>query len=158
MEVVNETLSEFDCNGDGQPDTFDDLLDQYQSWGPYFIWSLRQALGPNAIMIGNSAGALSDSNLNGITIEMENCIDYQDCSSSLMSQYLLSTKPAVGLVWLTHSEVMPAEEQCVRVAALQLQMPWLLAGTDYFDGSHVVCNNNNTANSAGDPTKTNLQP
>ena len=34
---------------------------------------------------------------------------------------------------------MNATEQCRNVAALQKQYPWTQAGTDFFDGSHVVC-------------------
>ena len=34
---------------------------------------------------------------------------------------------------------MPAAQQCKEVAALQAQYPWVQAGTDFFDGSHVVC-------------------
>lgn len=55
-------------------------------------------------------------------------------------QLAVSVKPPVGVMWLTHSEVMPPAEQCSRVAALQQQFNFLYAGTDFFDGSHVVCN------------------
>jgi hypothetical protein len=52
---------------------------------------------------------------------------------------------------------MPPDEQCTQVARIQETMPWvqagalsasvhlrfsqLGAGTDFFDGSHIVCNN-----------------
>ena len=54
---------------------------------------------------------------------------------------------------------MPPEQQCTQVASIQDSMPWvqagapnlsarrasclsrLCAGTDFFDGSHIVCNN-----------------
>ena len=41
---------------------------------------------------------------------------------------------------MTHSEAMTAVEQCEQVADLQKQYPWVQAGTDFFDGSHVLCN------------------
>jgi hypothetical protein len=37
-------------------------------------------------------------------------------------------------------ESMPADEQCAEVARIQGMMPWVQAGTDFFDGSHIVCN------------------
>ena len=40
---------------------------------------------------------------------------------------------------------MPAEEQCVQVARMQQMMSWVQAGTDFFDGSHIVCNATHTA-------------
>lgn len=35
---------------------------------------------------------------------------------------------------------MPANVQCAQVARIQAAMPWVQAGTDFFDGSHIVCN------------------
>ena len=35
--------------------------------------------------------------------------------------------------------------QCQTVADLQQQYPWVQAGTDFFDGSHVVCNSSSEA-------------
>ena len=43
------------------------------------------------------------------------------------------------VLWLTHSESVNASAQCEEVARLQRQFPWVQAGTDFFDGSHVVC-------------------
>ncbi len=157
-----------------------DLSWQYQAWSQFFTSQLRSRLGPSAIILANSAGALSDPALNGLTIEMEACVDYVACMnaigawypsqpplpvwitphavSSIAGRMLVCTRacacaclreaegqlavavpPAVGIMWLTHSEVMPGPEQCVRVAQLQATFPWLRAGTDFFDGSHVVC-------------------
>ena len=45
----------------------------------------------------------------------------------------------LSVLWLTHSESMPAKEQCAAVAALQKAYPWVQAGTDFFDGSQIVC-------------------
>ena len=86
----------------------------------------------------------------------------------------MGTKPSVSVLWLTHGqcfncctmrkstdfpfvgitplifavvagESMPAEEQCVQVARMQQMMSWVQAGTDFFDGSHIVCNATHTA-------------
>jgi hypothetical protein len=78
----------------------------------------------------------------------------------------LGSKPSVSVMWLTHGgcpaycvihsqietvwlilfahfgagESMPANVQCAQVARIQAAMPWVQAGTDFFDGSHIVCN------------------
>ena len=98
-------------------------------------------------MLANSAGSLSDSSLNGVTIEMEACVAARGgsrrCSDALAAQKLASETIAgvtpLSVLWLTHSESMPAKQQCETVAKLQQTYPWVQAGTDYFDGSHVSC-------------------
>jgi hypothetical protein len=44
---------------------------------PVFVQNVRLALGPDALVVANAAGALSDGNLNGLTLEMEACKDPQ---------------------------------------------------------------------------------
>ena len=44
--------------------------------------------------------------------------------------------PPLGVVWLKSGT--PAE--CTSAAQLRKKFPWLLEGTDFYDGSHVVCN------------------
>lgn len=132
-------------------------------------YKLRAALGPDALILANSAGALSDPALNGITIEMESCLVMEACADALLGQHAVAQSPATSIMWLTHSEVwrtktqvallvvaehcltplllpcvmqaMPPAEQCKRVQQLRNAMgPWIQAGTDFFDGSHVICN------------------
>ena len=107
---------------------------------------MRQKLGRDAVMLSNSAGSISDSSLSGVTIEMEACIGslggQRKCSDALAAQKLASESAGVrpiSVLWLTHSNSMPAKKQCEEVAALQKQYPWVQAGTDFFDGSHIVC-------------------
>eukprot|EP00966_Prymnesium_polylepis_P051318 1187721-Prymnesium_polylepis.2 len=45
---------------------------------------------------------------------------------------------------MTHSNTIPAAEQCKLVAELQRKYPWVQAGTDFFDGSHVTCGGEDT--------------
>ena len=52
----------------------------------------------------------------------------------------VGASPAVGVFWLTHAEAMPPAEQCARVRAMQEALPWMRAGTDFIDLSHIVCN------------------
>ena len=51
-----------------------------------FAFEMRKALGHDAIIIGNAAGPTSNSALNGITIEMEACLDAQQCEEAIQAQ------------------------------------------------------------------------
>jgi len=130
-----------DFNGDSIPDTVEQVQEQYKKYGPYFVDQLRQAIGPNAYLLSNSPGANPDPNLNGLTIEMEACLDLKECTDALMESKRVGFQPPLSVLWLTHSESMPGKQQCERAALIQSQMPWVQVGTDFFDGSHVVCNN-----------------
>jgi hypothetical protein len=134
----------FDCNGDGKADTISELVAQFAAYAPVFVSELRAALGDSYVLIGNSAGSLSDSHLNGITVEMESCTDLEACTDAIVGQSAVAMEPQVSVLWLTHSEAMPPNQQCSRAAKFQSQYPFILAGTDFFDGSHVVCNSTDT--------------
>lgn len=47
---------------------------KYWSWRSAFVAQLRKILGDDAVILANSAGAVSDPSLSGITIEMESCV------------------------------------------------------------------------------------
>lgn len=130
-----------DFNGDSKPDTPEEVTAQYKKYAPYMVQSLRQAIGPNKYILSNSAGANPDPNLNGLTIEMESCLDLKDCTKALMESKKVGFQPPLSVLWLTHSESMPAKQQCERAALIQSELDWVQVGTDFFDGSHVVCNN-----------------
>jgi hypothetical protein len=131
-----------DYDGDGEADNPEAVVKQYQEFGPYFVAELRKALGPSAVILANSAGPNADPNLNGLTIEMEACTDLQGCLGALKEAEGVGTKPPVSVLWLTHSEAMSPEQQCERAATIQATLgPWVQAGTDFFDGSCIVCNN-----------------
>eukprot|EP01052_Picozoa_sp_SAG31_P035851 SAG31_NODE_4383_length_3284_cov_1.151962_3_plen_114_part_00 len=107
---------------------------------------MRKALGEEAIILANSAGSLSDPSLSGVTIEMEGCVGSRGgsvkCANALSGQRAATTaagRTPLSVLWLTHSEAMSAAQQCASVAELQNKYPWVQAGTDFFDGSHVVC-------------------
>ncbi len=117
------------------------MISQYIAWAPYFSFHLRKSLGNDFLLIANAAGPLSDPMLNGITIEMESCLDEKACTDALLGQEAVSHNNGnTGVLWLTHSEVMPPKQQCDQVHKMQQEMPWVYAGTDFFDGSHIVCN------------------
>lgn len=58
---------------------------------------------------------------------------------SVWAQAQIGARPALGAFWLTHAEIVPAEVQCENVRRMRERVPWMLAGTDFFDGSHIVC-------------------
>ena len=120
------------------PDSAAAVYTSYFAWAPAFVAMIRARLGPAGVILANSAGAISDSSLSGITIEMEE----QPTHDALDAQHAATAAAGlspVSVVWLTHSESVPAAKQCQIVAELQQQRPWIQAGTDFFDGSHVVC-------------------
>jgi len=141
MKLFRDTSKQYDSNGDGRADTYAEALSQYTAFAPALSLGLRRELGAKAILVGNSAGSLSDPALNGVTIEMEACTDLEACTDAVMGQRAVAVKPDWGVFWLTQSQLMPAAEQCKRVKAMQVSMPWMRAGTDFVDLSHVVCNN-----------------
>jgi hypothetical protein len=142
--VAREQLPQFgkvDANGDSRPDSLDDIIDQYVAWRPVLSHELRTRL-PSHIIIGNSAGALSDPSFSGLTIEMEACTDLSRCADALVAQHEASSAlsaPQNSIMWLTHAESVPPKVQCERLARLQKELPWVMGGTDFFDGSHIVC-------------------
>ena len=118
----------------------------YFAWAPAFVAAVRAVLGPDAIMLANSAGSVSDPSLSGITLEMEDLVGSRGGvakgTAALTGQHAATTaagRAPVSVLWLTHSDSMPPAEQCAHVAELQVRYPWVQAGTDFFDGSHVVC-------------------
>ena len=135
----------WDMDGDGVADSADTMAGSYFAWAPAFVGSLRAQLGKDVIILANSAGSVSDPSLSGITIEMESCTGaagVPHCANALDGQHLSTTSAEISphsVLWLTHSNAMPPAEQCREVAKLQAMYPWTQAGTDFFDGSHVVC-------------------
>eukprot|EP00039_Didymoeca_costata_P031617 m.35663 g.35663 ORF g.35663 m.35663 type:complete len:367 (-) comp8923_c1_seq2:179-1279(-) len=139
----------YDVNGDGVEDSSEVVYATYFGWAPAFVTMMRRNLGSSAVLLANSAGAISHPSLSGITIEMESCVGtsgQQRCIEALQSQYQSTmamnnnnNSNAVSIFWLTHSEALPPSAQCALVAQWQQQYPFVQAGTDFFDGSHVVC-------------------
>ena len=142
----------YDIDGDGVADSSSTIYASYFAWAPAFVAMLRARLGAQAVLLANSAGSLSDASLSGITIEMEACTaargGARKCADALVAQRaaaLAAGHEPVSILWLTHSETIPAAQQCKTVAGLQAQYPWVQAGTDFFDGSHVVCGDSGMA-------------
>jgi hypothetical protein len=134
----------YDIDGDGAPDSAVDVASSYFGWAPAFVALLRQELGDAAVLLANSAGALSDSSLSGVTIEMEELVGANAAkgANAIAGQHAATAaagRKPLSVLWLTHAESMTPAQQCAQVAALQQRFPWVQAGTDFFDGSHIVC-------------------
>jgi hypothetical protein len=136
----------YDIDGDGLADTAATVAGSYFAWGPAFVSMMRARLGDKAVLLANSAGSISDPSLSGVTIEMEGCVGSRGgiakCANALGGQRastVAAGREALSILWLTHAESMSPAQQCAHVAALQKQYPWVQAGTDFFDGSHIVC-------------------
>lgn len=67
--IVQAQSSNFDVDADGITDTLDQLSTKYVAGRVLLTSRLRQALGSSVYLVANSGGALTDPNLNGITIE-----------------------------------------------------------------------------------------
>jgi len=52
---------QFDYNGDGYPDTREQVVEQYRQYAPAFTAALRSLLPAASILLGNAAGQLMSS-------------------------------------------------------------------------------------------------
>eukprot|EP00041_Stephanoeca_diplocostata_P011015 m.177753 g.177753 ORF g.177753 m.177753 type:complete len:405 (+) comp18380_c0_seq3:414-1628(+) len=153
--------SHFSIDGHGTNASVADLQAQYAAWKPYYTAQLRQALGTDKIIIANvPAPATPDPNLNGITVEFEHCRGDENphettehdtfiadnvpalsyvCEQTLLGQQALTSlqtdlrHQSIFALWLTHSEVIPAQVQCQELAAIRQQFPWIREGDDITD-------------------------
>ena len=134
----------FDANGDGKPETVAELVSQFKKFKPVLAARLRQGLGDGAVILANTGGPQTSKILNGVTVEMEHCstgAKLEQCIAFLEAQHKVSVLPAMSVMWLTgESAANPAAAQCKRVAEIQAKLPYVMAGTDFYDGSHVTCN------------------
>jgi hypothetical protein len=126
-----------DVDGDGRPDSPAQQRAQYSHYRPLFTSQLRAAMGQGAIFIANTLGVV-DPALNGLTIEA--CENVSNCEAAFKKQ-AEATRAAnlapVGVVWLKGDD----PQECAKVKGLRQKLPFLLEGTDFYDGTHVVCPN-----------------
>lgn len=129
-----------DVNGDGKADSQDQIKAQYKQWRNGMTKILRQELGPDAILIANTAGEGADPNLNGITLESEACSSFEECHNWFSEQEKLGTKPAMSVIW-TCDATTPAEvkAQCENAAKYQANMSWVQIGSAWWSGERVLC-------------------
>ena len=133
----------FDSDGDATPDTPAELEAQFKKYHPLWASTLRQQqLGPGAMILGNALGDVADPSLNGITIEMLRCADnVTACAERFIAQDRASSSavlPGTSVIWMD-SATLSADEQCRVVEEVRQRCPFVQPGTDFYDGSHVVC-------------------
>lgn len=92
----------FDCDGDGLPNTVQELDAQWAAWRPYLSARLREVAGDTRIIVGNAGGALLDGCLNGITIEgVGHTHTEANAKTYFEAQKAISQTPFVGVAWVT---------------------------------------------------------
>ena len=98
----------YDLDGDGMADTPAQFEDSYFAWNSAFVSAVRGSLGPQAIMLANSAGSNSHPGLSGITIEMESCTGgaagEQKCSDA--RTYAIPVSTVDALLTYFHAQYM----------------------------------------------------
>jgi len=154
--ITAESGGQFSVDGRGTAASTNDLQAQYAAWRPYFTSGLRHALGPSALLLANvNVPTTADASLSGITVEFEHCKSAPGqntsalapaCQEALEGQHQATMGAGhVGAfaMWLTHSEVVPAHQQCADMANIQRQLPWIQRGDDITDCTretgHVSC-------------------
>eukprot|EP00037_Helgoeca_nana_P017593 m.166683 g.166683 ORF g.166683 m.166683 type:complete len:155 (-) comp24057_c0_seq4:120-584(-) len=128
--------AQFDGDGDGTPDTAAEMAAQYTLYQKELSAKLRTQLGSDAIMIANTGVGQKDPALNGITIEM--CADADECLSSFKEQAAVAHTPLLSVMWLK-GEGGAIPNECAIAAKMRAELPYLLEGTDFYDGTHVTC-------------------
>lgn len=102
LQKLAEATTAYDANGDGSPDTPEQVVAQYDTWRPYLVQRLREVMGNDAVLIANSGGPLGDANLNGICLEgVGTRFTPQEARSALLGQRDVSRMPFVAALWIT---------------------------------------------------------
>jgi hypothetical protein len=146
--IENITGNYYDIDGDGVRDTRRDVAAQFTAWQPVYLSLLRQHLGDNHVIIGNTGQpSTPHPALNGISIELEWCNEVapsntsrvHECQETLaasVAQAALSGRPALNIVWLTKSRTAG---QCAARDALLLALPGVVSGVDVGGGAWSPC-------------------
>ena len=91
----------FDFDADGRADTLEEGDASYERWRPHFTQRLREELGDDALIIGNSGGALRDPALNGISLEDPGVrFDPRSAERYLAGQHEVAARPRLSIVWV----------------------------------------------------------
>lgn len=82
--------------------------------------------------------------LNGVTIEMEWCgTDMAACLTAVEgSRAVAHDGKPVDVFWLTQATMVPPAKQCELMNAMTARFNdgTVFAGSDFYDGSKIVCN------------------
>lgn len=141
----SSSLCGIDVNGDNEVDTVEEATSQADGWGRVVVAQLRRLLGPDAYILANAAGENADALLNGLTVEMEYCVDQQHCESAFLTSQRSTMaagvvkSPPLSIAWLKDANTFPTKAQCAFAKALQRKYPFVSVGVDIFDGEVVIC-------------------
>lgn len=103
-----------DFDGDGSPDPVERIDAVYEKWRPYFTARMREIVGPDRLLVGNSGGPLVDPALNGITLEGVGVrFDPEDARDWIRAQRAVAAAPFCSILWSTTA---PAVEPSRRLA------------------------------------------
>lgn len=93
----------YDIDGDGAPDDSAKLVEQRAAGRAYIAQRIRQSIGPDAVLIANTGGALAGGGcFNGITIEaIASSADSTAAVAEFAAQDSVSVEPRVHVVWVT---------------------------------------------------------
>lgn len=102
LQDILDASQTFDIDGDNVADTVQDAVDQWATWRPYLTAQLREMMGETRVFVANSGGTLSDSCLNGITIEgIGHTVTKSEASASFQAQRAVGHSPFYGVGWVT---------------------------------------------------------
>jgi hypothetical protein len=113
-KLILAQTSSFDIDGDGSPDRMEDVDAMYREWRPYFTTEMREMVGADRVLIGNSNGPLVDPALNGIALEnVGEWFTVEEAREFMLNQKPVSVEPFMGAVWAIREGTW---EACVEVA------------------------------------------
>ena len=105
LDALTELTGNFDINHDGMGDRLPSVRTQYETWRPYFTERLREELGSDVVIIGNSGGALADPSLNGITLEgVGSRFTVEEAELALSGARAATGHPFLAVLWATTVE------------------------------------------------------
>jgi hypothetical protein len=148
-EIIQDASDRYDIDGDGLSDDLATLVGQWAAFRPYLFNKLREVVGPDRLLIANSGlPHVPDPNLNGITLEAENChsagsleiprchnnvcrftptwanASTKACLKAFAGQAYISALPRISIYWVTPvAALVSAAQQCSDVSELEKSLP-----------------------------------
>jgi hypothetical protein len=120
---LEEISPNYDIDDDGSADTREDIDRNYDQWRPYYTARLRDVVGEHRVIIGNSAGALIDPSLNGITLEkVGERVTLAQARDYFTSHAAATSYPPLSVAWIFSTL---HQEASARIAA---ELDYVLAG------------------------------
>jgi hypothetical protein len=122
--LLESVAPSYDIDDDGLADNRTKIDQLYTTWLPYFTQRLRNMLGRDVILIGNTDGLVNNRQLNGISLE--NVGPRHSINAArwyIMSQLVMSDRPLFSIVWAIREE---SERPSLQLAQ---ELDWVYLGT-----------------------------